>query len=746
MKLFNKLSLKGQISSALSIIILLALLLGITSSVQVLDLAKKMDTSYNSQTKSLRTLSHLTIAFENVTKSFINSVAYVDDPKNFDEHLLELNSFIIQATELSQTYESELTKAKSVTRLEDFKVTNEIIKNKYLPTALNLAKNSKPGYLSVTKKEIEDFNMSADTIEARLSNLIVLTINNVSSNNDANNKRSYTLFITIALLTLVTALISIIVASFLASHISKKVSTLSANARKIADGYLDVNVATNDTDELGVLSRDIAKIANTLKIITSDINQLGVNQANGVISASLEANKYNGGFKEMVVSINSTIKILTEDNLEILRFIEKLSHGDFNAKMKDYPGEKSIINTYTNNMKKNLISVDTEILSLINSANNGNLTYRASTDNFDGGWLNMISGLNSLMASVFTPINEIIAVLLEISKGDFETTITSDYKGDFGIIKNALNSTSDTLKKYISQIAISLDKIAHGDLNVSIDDDYVGEFVQIKEAINTISDKLSSVFTDFNSSALQVLDGSKQVAESSMLLAEGSISQSNSIQILNKNIDSVGQQIFMSSERTREVDELSTLSKSNVDIGNKAMKSMLTSMNDIEHSSNNISKIIKVIDDIAFQTNLLALNAAVEAARAGTHGKGFAVVAEEVRNLASRSQNAAKETTALIEHSILAVKDGSRLAISTDEALTEIIDSIEKMSDIIISISDLSKEQLLSVSEISDGILQISAVVEKNSASSEESASASEELSSQAEVLRQLISSFKLKK
>jgi methyl-accepting chemotaxis protein len=731
MKLFNKLSLKGQISSALSIIILLALLLGITSSVQVLDLAKKMDTSYNSQTKSLRTLSHLTIAFENVTKSFINSVAYVDDPKNFDEHLLELNSFIIQATELSQTYESELTKAKSVTRLEDFKVTNEIIKNKYLPTALNLAKNSKPGYLSVTKKEIEDFNMSADTIEARLSNLIVLTINNVSSNNDANNKRSYTLFITIALLTLVTALISIIVASFLASHISKKVSTLSANARKIADGYLDVNVATNDTDELGVLSRDIAKIANTLKIITSDINQLGVNQANGVISASLEANKYNGGFKEMVVSINSTIKILTEDNLEILRFIEKLSHGDFNAKMKDYPGEKSIINTYTNNM---------------NSANNGNLTYRASTDNFDGGWLNMISGLNSLMASVFTPINEIIAVLLEISKGDFETTITSDYKGDFGIIKNALNSTSDTLKKYISQIAISLDKIAHGDLNVSIDDDYVGEFVQIKEAINTISDKLSSVFTDFNSSALQVLDGSKQVAESSMLLAEGSISQSNSIQILNKNIDSVGQQIFMSSERTREVDELSTLSKSNVDIGNKAMKSMLTSMNDIEHSSNNISKIIKVIDDIAFQTNLLALNAAVEAARAGTHGKGFAVVAEEVRNLASRSQNAAKETTALIEHSILAVKDGSRLAISTDEALTEIIDSIEKMSDIIISISDLSKEQLLSVSEISDGILQISAVVEKNSASSEESASASEELSSQAEVLRQLISSFKLKK
>ena len=172
---------------------------------------------------------------------------------------------------------------------------------------------------------------------------------------------------------------------------------------------------------------------------------------------------------------------------------------------------------------------------------------------------------------------------------------------------------------------------------------------------------------------------------------------------------------------------------------------MLHSMEKISHSSQDIAKVIKVIDDIAFQTNLLALNAAVETARSGVHGKGFAVVVEEVRNLAAQSQKTAKETDVLIETSLQTVDEGTILASSTDRALAEIVSSIDKMSETISEISTLSEHQTNGISQIISGINEVSAVVVKNSASAEEGAAAAEELSSQAELLRGRITSFKLK-
>jgi len=236
------------------------------------------------------------------------------------------------------------------------------------------------------------------------------------------------------------------------------------------------------------------------------------------------------------------------------------------------------------------------------------------------------------------------------------------------------------------------------------------------------------------------------ISESSMSLATGATEQASSVEELNATIQTINENTLKNADNAKEANKLSGDLKIYAVKGNEDMDHMLESMNSIKDSSNRISKIIKVIEDIAFQTNLLALNAAVEAARAGAHGKGFSVVADEVRSLAGKTSVSAKETAELIEEAISRVNDGTNVANQTDEALKSIVSETSKVADIITSISKASDEQALAIGQVMVGINQITDVVQNNSASAEESASASQELANQSDVLRGMISVFKLKK
>ncbi len=348
----------------------------------------------------------------------------------------------------------------------------------------------------------------------------------------------------------------------------------------------------------------------------------------------------------------------------------------------------------------------------------------------------MIRYLNNAIAKKIVNVAEAAD---ELSKGHVEISLQADSKDELGQLADSFNRMIQNIQTQ-AQVATA---IAIGDLSVShipySERDTMGN------ALVNILQEMNSVFGEITKAISQVNAGASQVSDAAQELSQGATEQASAIEQLAATINEISSEVSQNAKNASAVRQLADKASEEVANGNDHMKQMTNAMDDISQSSAEISKIIKVIDDIAFQTNILALNAAVEAARAGEAGKGFAVVADEVRNLASKSADAARNTTVLIESSIDKVNEGSKIVQSTAKSLVEIVESVEKVSELIDEIDQSSARQADSLEQITQGVEQISAVVQTNSATSEQSAAASEELSGQANVLESMISVLKLK-
>lgn len=346
--------------------------------------------------------------------------------------------------------------------------------------------------------------------------------------------------------------------------------------------------------------------------------------------------------------------------------------------------------------------------------------------------------------SIVVPINEVKKAANDIANGKLSPNLTYTSKDELGELAEDVRRTAETLNLYVSEIQKGLKAIGSGKLNFKSQVEYKGEFAELGNTMDEIVQMLRESIQQINGSAELVSGSAEQVSNNAQVLAQGASEQADSVEELAGNINEIAESVKNNADNAVQSSEVADELGRKIKDSNALMAKLLESIQQIQNNSNEITGIVKEIEDIAFQTNILALNASVEAARAGEAGRGFSVVAGEIRRLASKTTGASKLTAELIDRNSDAVETGVEFVRETATKLQESVDGAQKVNGMVDQISEVSVKQADAVTQVRKSVELISDIVQGNSATSEESAAASEELSAQAQILKELVEQFEL--
>ncbi|MDV3428460.1 MAG: methyl-accepting chemotaxis protein, partial [Bacillota bacterium] len=526
----------------------------------------------------------------------------------------------------------------------------------------------------------------------------------------------------------------------------EKIKVMTKYMNNISSGSIPDKITDNYYGDYADVKNSINVCIDTINGLISEVTELTHSVEEGSLEAKANEENYGGDWGKLLSGINNLTAAFASPIKYSSEYLSLLGQGEDPGEVSDsYMGDFKIIINNLAVVRNSFVELFNQTNKLTTEATSGNLSYRADTSRLQGGYLKIVNGINETLDKLIKPIEDTTIVLGELAAGNLNAELEGDYNGDYGVIKDEMSRMITGLRGIITEVSQVIKEISAGNLNVSIDKRYAGDFGDISDSINSIIKSLNDAFRNIYTVSEQVAAGSKQVSDSAVALSQVASMQASSVEEITAAITEIAAQTNENAASANKANNMSLIAKGNAEDGKKKMAGMLEAMDEISSSSDNIGKIIKVIDDIAFQTNMLALNAAVEAARAGEAGKGFAVVAEEVRNLAGRSAQAAKETALLIDESINKSLKGKKLADETSKSLLTIAEQVGEVTNLVAGIASSSNEQATGIAQINQAIEEVSKVTQTNTATSEESAAASEELSNQAELLKNKVNEFKLK-
>ncbi len=526
----------------------------------------------------------------------------------------------------------------------------------------------------------------------------------------------------------VSTLIILIVVFFMIQilrTISKSLETTNSALRKLNEGDMSVSELSDyKSDEFGQILDNVKAVGQTLNGLQHEMNGMSEKHDIGEIDVKIDTNEFKGAYKVMAEGINNMVFGHIGDNKKAMACFEEFGSGNFDAPIEQFPGKKALINEVVEKVRVNLKRVLSELIGLINASKQGQLQTRAKADDFQGGWKQIMTGINDMLKEILVPIQEANRVLTQISKGNIKEQVVLNLHGDHKEMQNAVNGVQQWLRKMVDIIK----RIADGDLTVVVDK--LSDEDELSETLSQMVSSLQNIVNEVSNAADYVATGSGQMAESANSIASGASEQAASTEETSSSFEQMLANIQANLNNAKTTEETAKKAAENIKLSSESVFKTVEAMK-------TIAEKISIITDIAEKTDLLAINAAIEAARAGVHGEGFAVVASEVRKLAEQSQQAAVEINNVSKNSVsIAEQSGKQLA--------EVVPNIEKTAVLVLEIVNSSQEQEIGIRQVNNAMADLSNVTQQNTANAEELSSGSEELASQAEQLKETIEFFNI--
>ena len=738
--MLNKLKIRTKLIGSFILMAVLSIVIGTVAIVNMNQMNRADIKLYEKATVPMGDFVAITSSFHQA-RILLRDIIRVNDITVIKNKIYALNDLVAIVGKAAENIDKTMVTEEGRKTFEDFIGARKQFKaNMDQIETFALAHKTAEAYSLIDGPAAQAAQAEQKAID-KLVELKEMVAKNIAERNQLLTKQSESL-ITGCLI--VGIIVILVFGIFLVRSITVPLSNMAKVAQRIADGSINEKIEYSNKDEIGLVADSFRSMLSSLQGVISETQGMVQEAGKGILDKRADLNKYKGAYQHLLSDINVLMDSITKPVQDVLKSLGCLSNNDVTAKITNqYPGIwdeiKMAVNTTIQRIE--------HIINIVNEVSRGDLNEldalkktgrRCANDELLPAFVRMIEAVKAISDD----INKLAQSAID---GNLSIRVdASKHNGDYQKIIISLNETLNSILGPINEAMVTLEKVAAKDLTVRVNGNYKGDHAKLKDSVNTTIENLDTAFTQVSQATEQVSSASQQISAGSQALAQGANEQASSLEEVSSSLEEMSSMTKQNAENANQAKNLATEANGNADAGAEAMSRMTDSINTIKESSDQTAKIVKTIDEIAMQTNLLALNAAVEAARAGEAGRGFAVVAEEVRNLAQRSAQAAKNTADLIAESVKNAEGGVKIAGEVSKSFGSITGSIKKVNDLIAEIAAASQEQSQGIDQVNTAVAEMDKVTQQNAANSEESASASEELSSQAEELQGMVGQFTL--